>query len=85
MDDQRQAGEARRGDVAAQAYLLRFLRCIVVKVVEPGFTDTYNLWMRRKFDQLIDRSDGLFLRRLVTEPPSPVGETVVARLSIEPV
>ena len=48
MDDQRQAGLARRRDVVAEALLLRLARAVVVVVVEPGFADRHHLGMARR-------------------------------------
>ena len=39
MDDERQAGFARRRDVGAEAALLRVARASVIVVVEPSFAD----------------------------------------------
>ena len=55
MDDQRQSGRARRGDVIAEAALLRVARAVVVVIVEPGLPDRHHLGMTRARDQLVDR------------------------------
>ena len=51
MDDQRQPGFARRGNVLAQALRLRLARRIVVVIVEPGLADRHDLRMFRQRDQ----------------------------------
>ena len=52
MDDQRQSGLPRGGDVRAEALRLRRPRRLVVVVVEPGLADGHDLRMRREPDQL---------------------------------
>ena len=52
MDDQRQAGLARRRDVGAEALLLRVARAVVVVIVEPGLADRHHLRMPRARDQI---------------------------------
>ena len=54
MDDQRQPGRARRGDVGAEALLLRVARAVVVVIVEPGLADRDHLGMARARDELVD-------------------------------
>ena len=44
MDDERQAGLARRRDMGAKAALLRVARRVVVVIVEAGFADGDDLW-----------------------------------------
>ena len=52
MDDQRQAGLARRGDMGAEALLLRVARRVVVVIVEAGLADRDDLRMARARDQV---------------------------------
>ena len=52
MDHQRQPGLARRGDVSAEAALLRIARAVVVVIVEPGLADRHHLRMARARDQV---------------------------------
>ena len=53
MDDQRQPGRARGGDVVAEAALLRIARAEIVMVVEPRLPDRHHLGMARARDQLV--------------------------------
>ncbi len=52
MDDQRQTGFARRGDVPAEARLLHVARARVVEVVESGLADRHHLGVARAGDQV---------------------------------
>ena len=52
MDDQRQPGLARRGDMAAKAALLRLARRVVVVIIEAGFADRHDFGMPRARDQI---------------------------------
>ena len=47
MDDERQAGLARGGDMGAKSALLRLARRVVVVVIEPGFADRHDFGMPR--------------------------------------
>src|SRR5476649_2926650 len=51
MDDQRQAGLARRGDMDAEALGLFVARTVLVIEVEPGLADADHLGMARRLDQ----------------------------------
>ena len=53
MDDQRQAGFTRRGDVLAEAFLLRLARACVVVVVETRLADRHHLGVAGARDQVI--------------------------------
>ena len=59
MDDERQAGLPRRGDMGAEALLLHVARAVVVMVVEPRLADRHHLGMARQLDQLFDHNVGL--------------------------
>ena len=59
MDDQRQPGDARGGDVAAEPGRLRLARRVVIVVVEPGFADRHDLRVAGDADELVDRDVGL--------------------------
>ena len=63
MDDQRQAGLARRGDVGAEALGLLVARAVLVVEVEAGLADADDLGMARRLDQAV--------RRASAPPPSP--------------
>ena len=52
MDDQRQAGLARRGDVAAEAGLLGVARAEIVVIVEPGLAERHHLGMAAAGDEV---------------------------------
>ena len=51
VDDQRQAGFARRCDMFAKRSALLFAVAMVVIIVEPGFANSYNARMRGLGDQ----------------------------------
>ena len=51
MDDQRQAGDAGRGDVGAKAALLRLPRAVLIEIVETCFAQRHDLGMPSQFDQ----------------------------------
>ena len=61
MDDERQAGGARGGDVVAKSAFLGLSRAVVVVVVEPGLADRNHLGMARAADQLVDADIELLL------------------------
>ena len=58
MDDQRQAGFARGGDMDAQAVLLHRLAVGGVVIIQPGFADADEFGMRGQADQFIDAGQG---------------------------
>ena len=53
VDDERQAGLARGGDMIAEAALLRVARAVIVVIVEPGLADRHHLGMARARDQVV--------------------------------
>ena len=59
MDDERQAGLPRRGDMGAEALLLHVARAVVVVIVEPRLADRHHLGMARELDQLLHHDVGL--------------------------
>ena len=52
MDDQRQPGFTCRGNMLAQALLLRRARRGVIMIIEAGFADRHDLRMLRNRDQV---------------------------------
>src|SRR5262245_9252068 len=62
MNDQRQAGRARGGDVVAEAPLLRVTRTEVIMIVEAGFTDRNRLFVLREAHDLLDADIELLVR-----------------------
>src|SRR5262249_43989066 len=62
MDDERQTGCARGGDVAAEPLFLRGARAALVVIVEPGLADCHHLRVTRALDQLVGRYIELVLR-----------------------
>ena len=62
MDHQRQAGFARRGNVLAEALLLRVARAVVVVIVEAGLADGDDFRMFGQRDQRLGVDVGLFRR-----------------------
>ena len=61
MDDQRQAGLARRRDMGAEALGLLGARAVLVVEVEPGLADADDLGMARGLDQAVGRALPLLL------------------------
>ena len=59
MDDERQSGLARGGDMRAEALLLHVARAVVVMIVEPRLADRHHLGMTRDLDQFLDHDIGL--------------------------
>ena len=64
MDDERQSGLARGGDMGAKAPLLRFARRIVVMIVEAGLAERDDLGRARARDE-IGRGDVRLLMRVM--------------------
>ena len=64
VDDQRQPGFARGGNVGAEALRLRLARGVVVMIVEAGLADRHHLRVGGKAHQL-GRGDVQFFRRIV--------------------
>src|ERR1043166_6904599 len=62
VDDERQSGFARRGDVRPQPRLLRLARAEMVMIVEPRLPDRDDLGMARALDEFGDRNVELFMR-----------------------
>jgi hypothetical protein len=50
VDNERQAGLARSGDVGSEALLLHIARAVVIVIVEPSLADRDNFWVARKLD-----------------------------------
>ena len=61
VDDQRQAGLARRRDMGAEALGLLGARAVLVVEVEPGLADADDLGMARRLDQAVGRALPLLL------------------------
>src|SRR5215470_3890909 len=72
MDDERQTGCARGGDVVAQALFLRQARAAIVVIVEPGLADCHHLGVTRAAYQLIDRNIELFVRVMRMGPDGAI-------------
>ena len=62
MDDERQTGCARGGDVIAEPLFLRRARAAFVVIVEPGLANCHHLRVTRAVDQLVGRHIELVLR-----------------------
>ena len=77
VDDQRQAGLARRRDMGAEALGLLVARAVLVVEVEPGLADADDLGMARRLDQAVGRALPLLLR-LVRMDADRAPDVVVA-------
>src|SRR3954471_1650957 len=62
MNDERQSGGARGGDVVAEAPLLRLTWAQIVVVIEPSLSDRNHLGMARAHDQVVHRDVELLMR-----------------------
>ena len=81
MDDQRQAGLARGGDMGAKSALLRIARAVVVVIIEPRFADRDDFRVPRMGDQIVRRDVQLFVRimRMRADRAKNIGKALCDR------
>ena len=61
MNDQRQAGRTRGGDVGAKAALLRFAGAVLVEIIQPRLAQRHDFGMPRQLDQFVRGNPVLFV------------------------
>src|SRR6266545_1052605 len=78
MNDERQAGCARDGDVIAEALFLRRVRASLIVIIEPGFSDCDHFGMARSVDQFVEGDVELLVRvmRMRAERAVDVGKAI---------
>ncbi len=90
MDDERQAGLARRRDMRAKAALLRLARRVVVVVIEAGFAERHDFRVPRQRDEIGRRHVELFMgvMRMRADRAKHVGKALgdreQVRLALDP-